>query len=85
MQIKLTKMLKTIDPEFTLYSIGRGAAITLATAGTPVATIMLFTGHASVAMCLRYLSWGWFEGHSSAECAKAALSLWAVQDASVVC
>ena len=73
---QLMKLLKAIDPQFTLYSIRRGAAITLATSGTPVATIMLFTGHASAAMCLRYLSWGWFEGHASAECARAAQNLW---------
>ena len=79
---QLTKMLKSVDPSYTLYSIRRGAAITLATAGTPLPTIMLFTGHTSAAMCLRYLSWGWFEGHAAAECATAALSLWCVPAAS---
>jgi integrase len=44
---------------FQLRSFRRGAAMTLARAGASIQTIMKFTGHASEAMCYRYLGWGW--------------------------
>lgn len=50
--------LRAVDKKLENRSIRRGALHTLATSGVDEDTLLLFSGHASVQMLRRYLSWG---------------------------
>lgn len=56
---KLTLLaLRKVDTELEARSIRRGAIQTLAAAGATDDTLMMFSGHKSVATLHRYLDWG---------------------------
>ncbi len=50
--------LRTVNPEYTVRAIRRGALQAMAAAGETDATLMLFSGHKSVDTLHRYLNWG---------------------------
>ena len=64
--------LKLQDPSFNLRSLRRGALITLAEAGVDLETILLFSGHTTVKMLLRYINQGLSSSKRSKQGADAA-------------
>lgn len=68
--------MRQVNSSYGLRSVRRGAAISLATQGTPLKVIMHFTGHRSEATCLRYLDWGWNWGEMNTMGTQASTVLW---------
>ena len=55
---QLKVALRTVDPLLEQRSIRRGSLQTLASLGMPLSTLLLFSGHTSERMLLRYLGHG---------------------------
>jgi integrase len=73
---RIMKELKNFDSKFTVHSIRKGAAIHLAEHGASLRKIRRFTQHATDAMCLRYLDWGWFDVNTQKKTKTTARNLW---------
>jgi integrase len=73
---KLRNYLRDCNKKYEMRSVRRGAAIAMARNNVDIETIRHFTGHASVEMTERYLSWGWWDGKRAMEDRKAAAFLW---------
>ena len=68
--------LRTINPEYDLRGVRRGAAQTLAAQGASMTDIMYYTRHVDVAMLRRYLRYGKASSEETRKGAKAASKLW---------
>jgi len=69
------KALRTVHKDLENRSIRRGALQTLARSGIEEQTLLLFSGHASVAMLRRYLAWGADTAANTSAMKKAAANL----------
>ena len=76
--------MRWVDVAYVHYSFRRGGALHLQANGATVSEIRQFTGHASDAMCLRYLEWGWNNVAMAARPRELARSMWLSPDGSVV-
>ena len=68
--------LRTINPEYDLRGVRRGAAQTMAEQGASMTDIMYYTRHVDVAMLRRYLRYGKANSEETRKGAKAASKLW---------
>ena len=68
--------LRTINPEYDLRGVRRGAAQTLAAQWASMSEIMYFTRHVDVAMLRRYLRYGKASSEETRKGAKVASKLW---------
>ena len=64
--------LRSHDEKCTLRALRHGALVALAEAGIDLETVLLFSGHTTVKMLLRYLNRGMSAGKRNAEAAQAA-------------
>jgi hypothetical protein len=67
--------LRTVNPEYTVRSIRRGALQTMADNNVPFPTLMIFSGHKREDTLLRYLDWGAKAARRAQEARAAALYL----------
>jgi hypothetical protein len=56
--VEVRKLLREINPDLEQRSLRRGALQAMGENGTSEADLLTFSGHASVEMLRRYLSWG---------------------------
>ena len=68
--------MRRVDKDYVHYSFRRGGALHLQSMGATIAEIRQFTGHASDAMCLRYLEWGWNNVAMAVRPRELARSMW---------
>lgn len=74
--------MRWVDAEYVHYSFRRGGALHLQAKGATIAEIRQFTGHASDAMCLRYLEWGWGNVAMAIRPRELAKTMWLSPDGS---
>ena len=68
--------LRTVNPDYDLRGVRRGAAQAMAAQGASMVEIMYFTRHVDVAMLRRYLRYGKAVSEETRKSAKAASKLW---------
>lgn len=73
---QVTKTLRNINPKYTVHSIRKGAICHLTSHGASIDEVMKFTRHATEAMCLRYLAWGWYDHASHNQTSNISQGLW---------
>ena len=71
--------LRTINPEYDLRGVRRGAAQTMAEHGASMTDIMYYTRHVDVAMLRRYLRYGKASSEETRKGAKTASRLWSTR------
>lgn len=68
--------LRKVNAHHDMKAVRRGAAQTLAKAGVPLSTIMLFTRHQSVTTLRKYLGFGKAPSEEAKQAISAASELW---------
>jgi integrase len=71
----INEALHQVGKEFTTRALRRGSLQSMAMAGVPLKTIMLYSGHRSEDTCLRYLDWGKQAAHRNEAAKLAAVHL----------
>jgi len=71
---RLRNALRTQNKRWDLRSMRRGALCALARNGTPLETVLMFSGHKNLPMLLRYLRYGLISGERATKGAEAARS-----------
>jgi hypothetical protein len=71
----MCRAIRVANPKLSLKSLRRGSLQTMAQNGTPIDTLMTFSGHKEVETLKRYLDWGRLLGTATTQGVLAARPL----------